>query len=216
MSKMVNCPNEVLESLCHDESWYEIIKQRNHVRIPDANPINVSSYVKDQPDSEWEILDRDGVNIHDNNVFVREANDMPAKMLIHPSDIYVYEKNTSDVQDEASRYGVIVTSSLQPDSEPLKRVWNEWVEPGVGVGPWKKFFGKFKTKPIPSNAMVIIDRYLFSSGSGQDYHNGIRNVYAILDELLPNSFTEDEDYHVKPENVFINILMIGVSCQITL
>lgn len=196
MSRMVNCPNEVLVNLCHNDLWYDIIKQHNHVRIPEDNPIDLSSYVRDEPKTEWEVLDRDGVCIHSRSAFVDEVRKAPHKMLIHANDIYVYESEPMEKGKNGDGYGVLVSSSLGKKVKCLKRFWEINTEAGKECS-WKTFFENFHRGTIvPSNAIVIIDRYLFAYNSEckTDYRNGVRNVYAILEELLPKTF--DEDYHV--------------------
>ncbi len=196
MSRMVNCPNEVLVDMCHNGTWYEIIKQRNHVRIPRSRPLNLSSYIKDQPDNEWEILDRDGVNIHENCALVDEVVKMPEKVLSHPNDIYCYQQGTSNLSN--LNFGVLVTSNNN-DSKCLRREWTKDVIHGQNYS-WKLFFERLHIGFVPpSNSLVIIDRYLFAYNSEfkTDYRNGIRNVYAILNEILPASFYDNSvDYQV--------------------
>lgn len=193
MNRMVNCPNDVLVDLCHDDTWYEIIKERNHVRIPDKNPIDLSSYVRDQPKNEWEILDRDGVRIHDNIQFVKEAAIAPKLMLKHPSDLYVYTDKLIRPDEVASQYGVLAATNSKKNAKCLKRGWHYDTVHGVDYS-WREFLEKFHSGATPpSNSLVIVDRYLFAYNSEYktDYRNGIRNVYDLLSELLPPTFAGD-------------------------
>ena len=47
---------------------------------------------------------------------------------------------------------------------------------------------------LPSNGLVLIDRYLFSSRN-KEKGDGLMNVHHILSELLPQAF-EGGDYHI--------------------
>ena len=190
MSKMFNCQVSSLLELTHDEVWYGMLKDRNHVRIPGTNPIKSPDYkyIKDQPDNEWEILDRDGVNIHENEAYVNNALSSPQIQLSHPRDVFFYDNAgpSNGTQD----YGVLVLTEAKKNPKYLTRQWQSRITAGQPCS-WKKVLEKFhKGKTPPSNALVIIDRYLFAS----DYSNGIRNVIAILDELLPDSILCE--YHV--------------------
>jgi len=186
MKRMINCPNEILVDLCGDENWYEIIKLRNHVRIPGKNPLRRNNYVKDQPDNEWEVMDRDGINIHELSSFVTEAETTPVKALQHPSDIYIY----STVSGESRDCGVYMGSARKRSTRSLERTWR-FDTIREEEYSWKEFFERLTVGPVPpSNALVIIDRYFFSyiSEFNLGYQNGIRNLYDILDALLPKSF----------------------------
>lgn len=195
---MFNCQESSLLELTHDEAWYSMLKDRNHVRIPGKNPIKLSGYVKDQPDDEWEILDRDGVNIHENEGFVRDAISMPDMRLSCPCDVFVYDSLESSVKPQ-DEYGTLVLDSLTKDSKSHKYLTRQWKSQITAsqLCCWKSVLEKFhKGKTPPSNALIIIDRYLFAYNpeSRTDYKNGIRNVFGILNELLPQKFSGE--YHV--------------------
>lgn len=198
MNKMFNCQESSLIQLTHDEIWYEILKDRNHVRIPGKNPLkdNLADYVKDQPKNEWEVLDRDGVNIHEKDSFVRDVLNNPQTQLSHPCDIFFYEESDR-TRIAAANYGTLVLTDIPKTSRYLVRNWPSPRITDKESCSWKTVLEKFhKGMTPPSNAIIIIDRYLFAyeGGAKTDYKNGIRNVFGILNELLPESF--DGDYHV--------------------
>ena len=196
MKKMFNCSESVLPELTNDEVWYRMVKDRNHIRIPGTNPIKSPgyNYIKDQPDNEWEILDRDGVNIHENEVYVNNALTNPQIQLSHPSDVFF--DNTGVTSSLINKYVTLVLTKDSMNPKYLTRHWTSVITQGKAC-TWKTVLNKFKNgKTPPSNALVIIDRYLFAYNpqSRTDYKNGIRNVYGILHELLPDSFSGE--YHV--------------------
>ena len=195
---MFNCQESSLLELTHDDAWYSMLKDRNHVRIPGKNPIRLSGYVKDQPDNEWEILDRDGVNIHEDEGFVRDAISRPDMRLAHPCDVFIYDGSEASVRPQ-DEYGTLVLDSLTKDVKSHKYLTRHWDSPISEGQPccWKAVLNKFhKGKTPPSNALIIIDRYLFAYNSEYktDYKNGIRNVFGLLNELLPEKFAGE--YHV--------------------
>lgn len=196
MSKMFNCSESTLLELTHDEVWYRMLKDRSHVRIPGTNPIKSPNYnyIKDQPDNEWEILDRDGVNIHENEVYVNDALTKPQMQLSHPSDVFF--DNTRVTSSLKGNYGTLVLTKGSMNAKYLTRNWMSTITEGQ-THSWESVLTKFhQGKTPPSNALIIIDRYLFAYNpqSRTDYKNGIRNVYGILKELLPVSFSGE--YHV--------------------
>ena len=191
MVKKLNCDNDTLENLVYDDTWYEIIKSRNHVRISGEMPIDPKEVIKDEPKDAWETLVRDSINIESNSQFVHETMDSLNLTLQHPNDIYIYPGSRQQAESARKCYGTFVLSSSAKSSKNLKRHWDK--EPlAKSEYSWKEFLNRFHVgEEIPSNALIIIDRYLFSPNEGMDYRNGIRNLYAILDELLPKTFSED-------------------------
>lgn len=195
MARMINCEASALTDSVHDSTLYRIIKHNNHVRVPGKNPIDLSDYVKDTPTSEWEILDRDGVNLHFNEDYVEKAKVTPEKRLAHPNDVFLFE--SSPIDNPASHpYGTLAMAGASISAKYLTRSWDRRISIEEPCS-WKDILQKFHIgKTPPSNALVIIDRYLFDyqPAGGADYRNGIRNVYGILNELLPLSF--QGEYHI--------------------
>lgn len=193
---MFNCNECALLDSVHDEAICRIIQHYNHVRIPGDNPIVLADYVKDEPDNEWEILDRAGVNIYPNQSYVDEARNNPAVRADHPNDVFLFDSSQFD-NPATNPYGVLAMSGNSIDKKYLIRSWGvrlsvEKDDRGkTKLYSWKEILAPFhKVKTPPSNAMVIVDRYLFSHVKrvDVDYKNGIRNVFAILKELLPDTF----------------------------
>ena len=85
-------------------------------------------------------------------------------------------------------------SSENPDISPLIDV-NDYFHPSTEK---KKFKGWDRildsVEKLPSNALIIIDRYLFAKRS-KDAGDGLVNVKNILRELLPTQF-DGGDYHL--------------------
>ena len=197
MKKMFNCRELALLELTHDEVWYRMLKDRTHVRIPGNNPIKSPdyNYIKDQPENEWEILDRDGIVVHENEEYVNEALTTPKMQLTHPCDLFIND-NTRVSKVHKGKYGALVLTKGSMNPRYLTRQWRSRINQGETC-TWKTVLNKFhKGKTPPSNALIIIDRYLFASDkpAGTDYRTGIRNIYGILQELLPDSFSDE--YHV--------------------
>lgn len=191
MEKKLNSDNDTMEKLVYDDTWYEIIKSRKHIRISGELPVDPDKVRKDQPENAWEILVRDDINIESNSQFVHETMASPSLTLHHPNDIYIYPGDKQKAESIRQNYGTFVLSSSAKSSKNLKRHWDK--EPLTkSEYSWKEFLNRYHIgEEIPSNSLIIIDRYLFSPNEGMDYRNGIRNLRAILDELLPKTFSDE-------------------------
>lgn len=118
----------------------------------------------------------------------------PEDMLKNPSSLYILDITPAEALAFQKYYGVMCLSSENPDISPLIDV-NDFFQSSTEK---KKFKGWDRildsVEKLPSNALVIIDRYLFAKRS-KDAGDGLANVSNILRELLPQEF-EGGDYHV--------------------
>ena len=124
----------------------------------------------------------------------KELKNNPEEMLKNPSSLYILDITPAEALAIQRYYGVMCLSSENPDISPLIDV-SDYFKPSTEN---KKFKGWDRVldsvEKLPSNALVIIDRYLFASRS-KDSGDGLVNVRNILNELLPQEF-EGGDYHI--------------------
>ena len=118
----------------------------------------------------------------------------PEDVLKHPSSLYILDINDSEALAIQKRYGVMCLGGNAPDIAPLIdindiHIADKYQKLGRG---WDSVLDSIE--PLPSNALLLTDRYLFSErrpNSG----DGIANTRSILSELLPLQF-EGGNYHV--------------------
>ena len=120
--------------------------------------------------------------------------DHPESVLDNPSSLYILNITQSEALAIQHQYGVMCLSNDNLDISPLIDV-NDYFKPSVEK---KKFKGWDRVldsvEKLPSNALLLMDRYLFSTRS-KDKGDGLINVRHILNELLPQNF-EGCDYHI--------------------
>lgn len=180
--KYVSATVDAVESLYLKKDWQNIIKSRKGVRIPSPNPLNLDSYVHDQPDSIWEILDRDQVQVFENDPFLTAIRDNPTSALKLPNEIFLVDRTTKARFNKVNT-GTLAFSQKSASAIPLKRNWKRILKKGDPFS-WDGFFrDDVINSVIPSNALILVDRYLFSP-----FDDGLQNLMDILDALLPKSF----------------------------
>lgn len=178
--KMVNASPDVIEHIYFKKDWQKILKQRNNIRIPTTNPLSLDSYIHDQPDSIWEIIDRDGIIVHDNDSYLSGIHENPISVLDKPSDIYFVDRETKRKYLN-NNPGVLISSQKSASAIPLKASWEKVLRRGENFS-WDSFFRPdVLNKVIPSNALILVDRYMFSDS----FKNGVQNLMNILDSVLP-------------------------------
>lgn len=187
-TKMVNANPDTIEAIYFKKDWQKILKLRNNVRIPTANPLTLDNYVHDQPDSVWEIIDRDGIIVHDHDSYLNRIQENPSSVLDNPGDIYFVDRNTKK-KYLGENAGVLVSAQKSASAIPLKKSWSRVLRKGESFS-WDAFFrSDVINKIIPSNSLILVDRYMFSK-----FDDGVQNLMDILDSILPA--TMNGDYHV--------------------
>ena len=180
--KLLSATVNAVESLYLKRDWQNIFKSRKGVRIPSQNPLNLDNYVHDQPDSVWEILARDQIQVFENDPFLMPLQENPASALKSPNEIFLVDRTTKSCFNKTYT-GTLAFSEKNASALPLKTHWNRILKKGDPFS-WDTFFcdDVINTK-IPSNALILVDRYLFSA-----FDDGLQNLLDILDAILPKTF----------------------------
>lgn len=124
----------------------------------------------------------------------QELKDNPVMCLDNPSALFILDITPTEALGIQRNYGVMCLSGENPDVSPLIDI-NDYFSP---IPKEKKFRGWDKildnVEPLPSNALLIKDRYLFTNRN-TNYGDGLINTRKILRELLPTKF-EGKQYHL--------------------
>jgi len=126
--------------------------------------------------------------------YVDSIPSSPSLVMEEPNALFILNVS-KDVASNISRtYGVLCFSS---DGIEDRKLIDKNIEYSPykkdNVGGWAPILSSIKD--LPSNALVIIDRYLFSNDT-KTFTNGIRNVYDVLKTLLPEQLDVNTHYHV--------------------
>ena len=118
----------------------------------------------------------------------------PEKVLNNPAALYILDITPQEAISIQRSFGVMCLSGDDPDITPLidindVHISNEREKLGRG---WDSVLDS--VEKLPSNAILINDRYLFASKNA-NIGDGFANVYDILKEVMPGRF-DGGDYHV--------------------
>ena len=124
----------------------------------------------------------------------RRYKEHPENVLKNPSALYILDITTAETLAIQKMYGVMCLSSDNPDISPLVDV-NDYFKPSTEKRKFKGWDRVLDSvERLPSNALVLMDRYLFASRN-KNKGDGLINVRQILNELLPWEFGGG-DYHI--------------------
>lgn len=149
----------------------------------------------DNPDLAWaESLKQDGMTAdYSKSDYIKGISEHPETALQYPSSLFVLDIPITKALNIRTSYGVFCFSGQNTNIAQLIDTNDEHTtdenEP-LGNG-WSTVLKSVKA--LPSNALLLSDRYLFS-GISPKTGNGIDNVRSILDTLLPEKFLGE--YHV--------------------
>lgn len=126
--------------------------------------------------------------------YVDKLIEHPEMMLKEPNAVFILNISTELADSYSRKYGVLCFS-IDNIHEGLL------IDPNIEYSPYSsEQFGGWgyvlnNTRKLPSNALIIVDRYLFSS---DNYNNtvGVNNVFEIMKSLLPEEFTNQTPYQV--------------------
>ena len=111
----------------------------------------------------------------------------PEDVLKNPSSLYILNISHSEALAIQKTYGVMCVSGDSPNISPLIDINDIYIakeQEILGRG-WDTVLNSIKT--LPSNALLLTDRYLFAFRS-PTAGDGIANIQSILGELLPQQF----------------------------
>lgn len=111
----------------------------------------------------------------------------PEDVLKNPSSLYILNISHSEALAIQKTYGVMCVSGDSPNISPLIDINDIYIakeQEILGRG-WDTVLNSIKM--LPSNALLLTDRYLFAFRS-PTAGDGIANILSILGELLPQQF----------------------------
>lgn len=170
-----------LTELCLEGAeWYDIIRNQRTIIV-----------CNNSDDEEWDLtnktlmaLHRAGTSIDVDNELVSEIKEDNSKVLELVNPAYILDFKEEDAKAIQEKYGVIFLPT-QNTPKPIlaKRGWDIDTTDDSKPNTWEYFL---KGNKVPFNSLVIVDRYFFSSQTGETFEDSLFNLRAILNTLLPS------------------------------
>lgn len=164
---------------------YKVLKERQTLYVSAATPDKTWA---DSIKTEHKITADYSMSDYISNI-----KDHPETVLENPSSLFIFDITIAEAESIKTSFGVICMSGKNLSTRFLIDTNDEHTideQESFGNG-WSTVLKS--VKGIPSNALLLTDRYLFST-TAPKHGNGIDNVQSILDALLPKKFLGE--YHV--------------------
>lgn len=171
---------EKLVELCIEgEEWYDIIRNQKSIII-----------CNESEDEEWDInnktlmaLHRSGTSIEVDNSLVEDIKKDNSKVLDLINPAFILDFKEDEAQNIENKYGVLFLSTNNTPKPILaKRGWSIDTTDNIKPNTWDFFL---KGNKVKFNSLLIVDRYFFSSQSGETIDDSLFNLRSILNVLLP-------------------------------
>lgn len=127
-------------------------------------------------------------------------NDIPhnsCRVLENPNAVFLLDIETKKAEDIQNKYGVICQSINSINDDVLTKAYEYDLTDGQEGVDWNVYFDR-TNHTLPSNALIICDRYMFSADSksgskGAQYalELGLTNIRCILNTVLPKRYNDE-------------------------
>lgn len=172
--------NKLTELCLEGDEWYDIIRNQKTIII-----------CNDSDDEEWDVtntilmnLHRSGISIEVDNTLIEEIKEDNSKVLEIVNPAYILDFKEEDAKAIEDKYGVIfLTTQNTPKPIISKRGWDIDTTDDSKPKTWEFFL---KRNHVKFNSLLIVDRYFFSSQSGESIEDSLFNLRSILNALLPS------------------------------
>ena len=169
------------------DTWYKILCRQQGINInhsvdddefyDENNPLLVFSQMK-------------GIEFNDETDYMDAVSTDNSKVLQQPCAAFILNIDSTKATEIQNRFGVLCQSTDDMNARAL--VIGDETITTISPGTWTKRlpFGKV----LPSNSLILVDRYLFSSENDETLQDSYDNIKDMMEAFMPDSF--DAEYHV--------------------
>lgn len=171
----------------NNESWNKVIRNTGKFYIKKE-----SDYTND-PEDPLTILSMAGADIKESDAFIDNIAAHPDTVLDNPESVYILDLEADLCHSIQEDYGVLcyhMEGDNCADPHLCMRGWSITTLPSKKRN-WRNLLDREK---VPSNSLIIIDRYLFASEIGETIQDAYDNLAAIMDMLIPRHLKTS--YHI--------------------
>ena len=191
-----------LEGLLLDKTprnWYNIFMSGNVSEV--CVPEEIDDDVIDEMGSVDIIgnLQLLGTTVKSDAEYINDILQNSRRVLENPNAVFLLSIESEDAGKIQNRYGVICQSIDNIDDEVLTKAYEYDLSDGQKGVDWNVYFDK-SNHILPSNSLIICDRYIFSSDkingaiTKDTMELGLSNIRGILNSILPKR--HNDEYNV--------------------
>lgn len=169
------------------DTWYKILCKQQSINV-DCNVEDDEFYDENNPLLIFSQMN--DIEFNDASGYMNDVIADNTKVLEQPCGAFILNIDSTKAKEIQGRFGVICQSVDAMDSKGLTigDVTINTTRPST----WAKRmpFGKV----LPSNSLILVDRYLFGSENDETLQDSYNNIRDIMEAFIPESF--DSEYHI--------------------
>jgi len=202
-----------LESLLIEQTprnWYNIFMSGNVAEVCVSEELDNEEIDEMGTIDIFGALQLLGTTIKTDANYIKSISDNSRRVLDNPNAIFLLDIERKKADDIQKQYGVICQSTDSIDDDIITKAYEYDLSDGQEGVDWSVYFNG-NNHILPSNALIICDRYIFSAdakadakGTYEALHLGLDNIRNIINSILP-----------KKHNDEYNILIIFDSSTLT-
>lgn len=179
------------------KNWYNIFMSGNvaEVCVPeDLDDEEVDSMGAIDIIGNLQLL---GTTVKTNAEYINDIPLNSRRVLENPNAVFLLNIGAKEAEDIQNKYGVICQSIDSIDDDVLTKAYEYDLTDGQDGVDWTVYFDK-TNHTLPSNALIICDRYMFSADSKSDAKGalnalelGLTNIRCILNTVLPKRYNDE-------------------------
>ena len=192
---------DFLEGVLFDKTpknWYNIFMSGNVAEVCVPEEINDEEIGKMGSVDIVENLQLLGTIIKTDAEYINDIPHNARRVLENPNAVFLLNIRNQDADNIQNNYGVICQSIDSIDDEVLTKAYEYNLSDGQEGVDWAVYFDK-SYHTLPSNALIICDRYIFSSNQNKPplkiaqeaLELGLLNIRSILNSVLPRRHSDE-------------------------
>lgn len=179
------------------KNWYNIFMSGNVAEV--CIPEDLDDEVVDSMGSIDIIgnLQLLGTTVKTDAEYIKDIPQNSRRVLENPNAVFLLDIETKKAEDIQNQYGVLCQSIDSIDDNVLTKAYEYDLTDGQEGVDWNVYFDR-TNHTLPSNALIICDRYMFSADSksgpkvAQDtLELGLINIRCILNTVLPKRYNDE-------------------------
>lgn len=186
-------PQDKLEDIISEEmdknqdeqsNWFKIFSHQNAIFVSSLDDYCYMDY--EEP--LFIFCESYGVEIIHETDYIENIPNNPASTTRYPNGVFILNISEDEARIIQEEYGVICQSIDKMDDGVLVSDGNEF-EPNKDDTEydWNIILANYVYSEVPSNHLILIDRYLFADDYSEEMSSALQNIYEIINNLLPTS-----------------------------
>ncbi len=193
---------DLLEGVLLDKSpknWYNILMSGNVDEVCVPEVIEDEDIGKMGTNDFIGTLQTLGTTVKTDAEYINDIPNNSRRVLENPNAVFLLNIEKEAADKIQNGYGVICQSINKIDDDILTRAYEYDLSDGQEGIDWAVYFDK-SNHTLPSNSLIICDRYIFSSDkkngaiTKDTMELGLSNIRGILNSILPRR--HNDEYNV--------------------